>query len=288
MRWIRNNLLYLLIVVLALFLLLFALQLQYLLRQVQPGAQPETAAAGAAVAFLPTPTPVLATAVVLVATLPQPSPTPTLTPVPPTLTLVPTASSTLPATATVTATALLPTSTPTLAPTTAAVIRPMARAATNKLQAPPVVDFRLGYIDRGDDCPLITKLVQTILETELDYQVSTVAFTTPDELFATLTANDEQQKIDWTMCYLDPTDRPFLQKYGGFFVVIGGTYWHASDNNYQIMANGLRKKAIQQEEPCVYALLKNFTLTDAPLSGQGVTAWIAAHQDQIRNWTSCQ
>lgn len=288
MSWIRNNLLYILIFVLAVFLLLFALQLQYLLRQVQPSGQPQTGAQGDAVAFLPTPTPVLPTAVVLVATLPPPSLTPTLTPVPPTPTPVPpTATATLPPTPTFTATALPPTSPPTSVPTTAAVIRPMARAATNKLQAPRV-DFRLGYIDRGDDCPLITKIVQTILETELDYQVSTVAFTTPDELFATLTANDDQQKIDWTMCYLDPTDRPFLQKYGGFFVVIGGSYWRASDNNYQIMANGLRKKVIQQDQPCVYALLKNFTLKDAPISGQGAAAWLAAHKDRIRTWTSCQ
>lgn len=277
MSWIRNNLLYVVIFVLALFLLLFTIRLQYLMLQVQPGAQPETGAAGGAIALLPTPTPFMATPIVLVATLPAPSPTSPATPVPPT------ATPTIPPTATFTATPLPPT----LTPTRVALVVPIATATTANL-LPPAVDFRLGYIDRGDDCPVITKIVQTILEKELDYQVSTVAFSTPDELFATLTASDAQQKIDWTMCYLDPTDRPFLQKYGGFFVVIGGIYWRAAANNYQIMANGLRKKAIQQEQPCVYTFLKNFKLDSTGFNGQDASSWLADHQELVQRWTSCQ
>ena len=257
MRWIRTNLLYLIIVILVLFLLLFTIQLQYLMLQVQPGAQPTPSAEVITVAVVATPTGLAITPIVLLATP---------TPVPPT--------------ATVTATPLPPTETPT---------RPPLALPTATVPSPlPAIDFRLGFLDRGDDCPAITAIVQTILEKELDYQVASVAFATPDELFAMLTADDSEQKIDWTMCYLDPADRPFLQKYGGFFVVIGGIYWRADGNNYQIMANGLRKKALQQEQPCVYTFLKNFTLENAGFDGQDAATWVAEHQKQVQSWTSCR
>lgn len=266
MNWIRTNLLYLIIVILVLVLLLFTIRLQYLMLQVQPGPQPATGAQAAPIAVLPTPTGVAVAPVLLVATS---------TPVPPTATLTPTPLPTL------TATMLPPTVTPTL------TNLPPSTATATASPAPPV-DFRLGYLDRGDDCPVITTIVQTILAKELGYQVAIIPFATPDELFAMLTAADSPAKIDWTMCYLDPTDRPFLQKYGGFFVVIGGIYWRNGGNNYQIMANGLRKQALQQEEPCLYDFLKNFSLEDAALQGQDATAWLAEHQEVVRRWTSCR
>lgn len=265
MSWLRTNLFYVIIVILVLFLLLFTIRLQFLMLQVQPGAQPATGAQVVAVAATPTPTAAVAVVAVL-----------------PTAPLLPTPTA-LPPTATFTATPLPPTMTPTMTPT------PLALSTASATAPPlPPVDFRLGYLDRGDDCPVITTIVQAILENELGYRVASVPFSTPDELFAMLTADNREQKIDWTMCYLDPTDRPFLQKYGGFFVVIGGIYWRADGNNYQIMANGLRKKAIQQEQPCLYGFLKNFTLENAPVDGQTATTWVAEHQALVQSWVSCQ
>ena len=49
-----------------------------------------------------------------------------------------------------------------------------------------------------------------------------------------------------------------------------------------------RKQAIQQEEPCLYDFLKNFSLEDAALQGQDATAWLAEHQEVVRRWTSCR
>lgn len=224
----------------------------------------------------PTPVPPSAT--------PLPTLTPTLLPptsVPPSPTALPTITSVLSATIaspSPTTVVLVPTNTPTAVPPTP--------VPTNT--PTPAPDLRLGYLERGDGCGVITEIVQLILENNLKYRVERVAFTAPAELFAKVASTDAQTKVDWTMCYVDPEDRSYLDQYSGFLVVIGGVYGQPAGKNHLIMSNGPFKREIQQNKRCVLELLKDFKLEATSLQGQSAQAWLNSHTEEVQTWTHCQ
>ena len=97
------------------------------------------------------------------------------------------------------------------------------------------MDFRLGYIDRND-CAISTAIVQSILE-EMGYQVEQVAFNSPDALFDALTSSARQNRIDWTMCYVSPTDQSRLEQARALLSVIGESYYQGDRKSYAVLSS---------------------------------------------------
>ena len=293
MKFIKENISILLLVLMALCLIFFTVRLQALIlvdnNGVATGSRPSsnlltTLRRQLAEAILPpTAAPTLA------------QPTPTVTSLS-TVQVITVVGSTPTAPATPTLPPLPTVALPTVTPITeiaATITAPPPTMPPPTLPPPivpptPAADFQLGYVDRGDNCPLITEIMQRIMEKVFTYKVATVAFTDPDALFAGVASTDPQQRVDWTLCYTDPDDRSYLEKHSGFLIVVGGAYRRSNGKGYLIMSNGPVKQIIQQERPCIVELLKKFKMEDADLSGQTAANWLAQHQALVQNCTNCQ
>jgi len=255
-----------------------------------------------AVAAVATDTPA-ATAIVLPTETPlpiatdTPMPPPTDTPIPPTPvpptpeppTPEPTATSVPPTPEPPTVAPVQPTAVaPTVEPPTPEPAAPVATATDAVVSTPaPHANFRLGYLEASSNCQVVTEIIQQIFQQQFDLTVETVAFTTADDLFATLAAKDEASRVDLTFCYADPDDRAFLQKHVGFVIFVGGVFGQLDGKSYLVLSNATVKAPIERDLPCVYKFLKNLKFPDATLQGQGAAAWLEKNADLVRTWTSC-
>ena len=330
MKTIRDNLPYILLVIIAIVLVIITISLQASIisnQSADAGAQggqskgiiyalreqlgmlilPATLTPVPAVAAVATDTPA-ATAIVLPTETPlpiatdTPMPPPTDTPVPPT----PVPPTPEPPTPEPTATSVPPTpepptpEPPTVAPVQPTAVAPTAEPPTPEPAAPvatatdavvntpaPRANFRLGYLEGSGNCQVVTEIIQQIFQQQFDLTVETVAFTTADDLFATLAAKDEASRVDLTFCYADPDDRAFLQKHVGFVIFVGGVFGQLDGKSYLVLSNATVKAPIERDLPCVYKFLKNVKFPDATLQGQGAAAWLEKNADLVRTWTSC-
>ncbi|MCX6050434.1 MAG: hypothetical protein NT075_35510 [Chloroflexi bacterium] len=330
MKTIRENLPYLLLVLIAIILVVITISLQTTIisNQQADGATGSANNRGLlytlreriGMAILPatlTPPPASPTAspepatpvIAVVATLPPAAtdtPVPPTevppTPVPPTITPTPVPPTEVPPTPTpvpptiaptpVPPTEIAPTATsPAPAPPTAVVPTPVpptpTTIATPTNTPGPRADLRLGYLDR-DDCKLVTEIIQVILEQNFKLKIDAVAFTQEDELFATLAAKEDQARVDLTFCYIDPSDRSYLQKYYGYVIFVGDFYEQIETKRFQILSNSAVKPPLERDLPCVYKFIKSFKFEHAELEGQTASAWLEKHPELVQSWTTCQ
>jgi hypothetical protein len=323
MKTIRDNLPYILLVIIAIVLVIITISLQASIisnQSAEAGTQggqskgiiyalreqlgmlilPATFTPVPAVAVVATDTPVATASVPPTQTplsidTPLPLPTETLipsTPVPPTPeppTPEPTATSVPPTAEPPTVAPVQPTPAPPTAelPTpepTAAV----ATATDVVINTPaPRANFRFGYLEASGNCQVATEIIQQIFQQQFDLTVETVAFATADNLFATLAAKDEASRVDLTFCYVDPDDRTYLQKHVGFVIFVGGVFGQFDSKSYLVLSNATVKAPIERDLPCVYKFLKNLKFPDATLQGQGAATWLEKNADLVRTWSSC-
>ncbi|MGB0385453.1 MAG: hypothetical protein ACPGWR_11570 [Ardenticatenaceae bacterium] len=169
-----------------------------------------------------------------------------------------------------------------------ATIEPTVTITANPSQTPSQADLRLGYIDRGLNCPLITEISELVLEQKFGLSVELIEFDTPDELFVTLASTTEAERIDLTLCFWDPKDRPYISKYFGFTKQLGGAYWQDNSNKLLIMANAAIVAPLEKEAPCIYAFFQNIKFEEPEFEPQDAAMWINEHRKAIRSWTSCE
>jgi hypothetical protein len=316
MKLIRDNWAFLILSIVTFFLVIMLISLQSAIVDQQTGALPPDAgpfyafrrqiAAWIAPATL-TPTPTLATLTgASVALAAARTDTPTLTPLPTATALPPTPTATVlaaePATETplATETTAPPTATETPQPTDTVSPTPMntsvpTETVTTAATSPPSptpaapaprADFRLGYVERDDQCGLVSEIMRELITQQLDFTAETVAFPTTDDLFATLASTDAQRRVDLTVCYRDPDDRSYLQTHLGFVLLVGSAYRQVEGKNYLVLSNAAIKTTIQRDQPCLYRLLTKFRLPDTP--GPDAAGWLADHAGEIADWTSCR
>ncbi len=322
MKTIRDNLPYILLVIIALVLVIITISLQASIISNQSavtGAQGDqnkgiiyTLREQLGLLILPatlTPVPAVATdtpiATAVVPPPPEtplpiatdtslPPPTDTLvppTPAPPTPeppTPEPTATPVPPTLAPPTVAPAQPTAVPTTEEPTPQPVVPVA-TATLVVADPPAVraDFRLGYLAANDDCHVVTEIIQQIFQQQFDLSVETVAFATEDDLFATLAATDAASRVDLTFCYADPNGRAFLQKHVGFVIFVGGVFGQFDGKSYLVLSNATVKAPIERDLPCVYKFLKNVKFPDVNFQGQSAATWLEKNAELVRTWTSC-
>lgn len=303
MKFLRDNFAYILLALIAVVLILVTLSLQvailstqasgenqgersilYRLRQqvaelISPATDTPTTALQPAppVVSLPTNTPV----VIVVQPTPAP-PTATTAPV------LPTATATLlPALAVQAAT---PTTALVAPPATSAPPTPMATANPPLPTATPiaVVDFRLGYVDSNRDCTAITQLMQLVLEDRFNLRIATVAFPDAASLFEKLAAKAGAERVDLSFCYVDPTDRSYLQEYFGFMIFIGSGYLQVGDQKFIIMSNAAVKSPIERGNPCLYRFFTGLNLSATDFGNEEITTWYENNASLIDSWVRCE
>lgn len=326
MKFLRDNLAYLLLAIIALILILVTLSLQvaifsarpageaqseqgllYTLRQqladlIQPNGEPPLTSTTATVGQPASTTVVLPTNTPNVIVV-QPPPLP---PTPPTSVIQATATSD-PATATLlpgaydvnavatrlaapTATAAASAAQP-VAPTPLPTKPPtQAQPATTAPTTPTTVaaDFRIGYVATNQECAAVTALMKLILEGEFDLQIATVSFPDTASLFEKLADKAPAERADLSFCYTDPDDRSYLQKYFGFVIFIGSGYRQLNNQKFMIMSNAAVKSPIERGNPCLYRFFINLNLNDIDLSADDIAGWYQTHTEQVANWTRCE
>lgn len=161
-------------------------------------------------------------------------------------------------------------------------------AATNTTAPAERADFRIGTLDRDDDCLAATEIVQTILTNELGYRVEQVPFPSAAALFAAFSGAKAEERIDWSLCYLEPTDQPYFEENRTSLSLLNENYREAGGNRYGIVSSRAMLRVLQQETPCVYSLLQELTLATDDLRTQSAATWADLHQETVQTWTSCR
>jgi hypothetical protein len=147
----------------------------------------------------------------------------------------------------------------------------------------PAADIRLGVLDRGFNCPLITEITTLLLEQQLDVKSEIVSYSTPDELFDGLTNND----VDVSLCFIDPLDRAQIKPRLGHIRQIGSYYWEEEDHKLQVWAYTEAKAKLRKDMPCVLNYFEKLSLTDSEWQEQEANKWVQNHTKQIQEWTTC-
>lgn len=326
MKFLRDNLAYLLLAIIAVILILVTLSLQvaifstrptgeaqsepgllYTLRQqlaelIQPNAEPPLTSTTATVGqpastavVLPTNTP----NVIVVQPSPLP-PTPTTIVIQATATSDPATATLLPGAYDVNAVATrLAQPTATAAASAVQPATPMPLPTTPPTQAPPATtaptntstiaaDFRIGYVATNQECAAVTALMKLILEDKFALQIATIPFPDAASLFEKLADKAPADRVDLSFCYTDPDDRSYLQKYFGFVIFIGSGYRQLNNQKFMIMSNAAVKSPIERGNPCLYRFFINLNLNDIDLSAGDIAGWYQTHAEQVANWTRCE
>lgn len=153
---------------------------------------------------------------------------------------------------------------------------------------PSNADLRLGYIDRELNCSLMSEISALVLEKQFALNVETIEYETLDDLFALLASTNQSERIDFTLCFLDPTDRSYISKYFGFTKQLGGAYWQDDSNKLLIMANASIVAPLEKEQPCIYNFFRQIRFNaDDFEDTTDASTWIQNNRAKIREWTAC-
>jgi len=137
------------------------------------------------------------------------------------------------------------------------------------------------------NCGFFTQVMELILEREAGLVVDIVEFRDIDEFYGALASTEQSRPIDLTLCFTDPDDRSYIQKYFGYTKLIGSAYWRGEGKRLQIIANASVVVPMKKNRPCLYNLLQNLNIGDFTYEGQSADQWLSENVQILRNWSQC-
>ncbi|MEZ4658446.1 MAG: hypothetical protein R2911_12810 [Caldilineaceae bacterium] len=187
---------------------------------------------------------------------------------------------------------------PTPLPPTPAPPTPVPPTATDTptvapTESPTPVDtaaFHIGFANRGYGCPLVSQIVERILEERLDTSTALVNFDTVESMFRAV-ANNE---IDMTLCYLDPDDREILRgdnkrTIGFKMVQLGSQYWENGNQKLQMWVNLPTMSELRTtEHTCMLNFFYSLRFVESDLQTIDVDDWLDTHAADIDGWVNCE
>lgn len=148
--------------------------------------------------------------------------------------------------------------------------------------------FRLGFVVRPElDCRLATEVADTIWQESFGLQVQVEEFTSIEELISAIADTSHPRHIDATLCYIDPTDRPYLRQYPGSLQVIGDGFLTVSDLRLLALRSTVQPPIGQERVGCIESYLRNQNYNATALVGFEAETWLAENGDVARNWLDC-
>ncbi len=175
-------------------------------------------------------------------------------------------------------------------PTTTTTAQIVVRTQTSLAVVPTVTVkeadnvLRLGYVQRGMNCPFITEIASTILKDKLNLEVNTLSFETDEALFLALA----EEKIDISLCVLDPTDRKLIRNQLGYIRQIGSHYWSDDTSKLQIWANSSSKAKLREQDACILRFFEDLTLNELIFEEKSAETWVQSHAEkEVQTWLSC-
>lgn len=137
--------------------------------------------------------------------------------------------------------------------------------------------LRFGLLERDDGCASVHAVLTTLFD---ETTITTVVFDDAESLYEALAT----RAIDATLCFQDPTDRPFLTEHVGFLQTIGAPYFDDGATRLQVMVNAAAVVPLREEQPCLLQFLQAMTF-DARIDS--ADSWIATNQTEIDSWRAC-
>ncbi|MEZ4728329.1 MAG: BMP family ABC transporter substrate-binding protein [Caldilineaceae bacterium] len=166
---------------------------------------------------------------------------------------------------------------------------PLATVApAPSVQPTPVADLVFGVIQENETCLFFTDVVKRMVEGKLGVSVAVADYAEAAGMYAALATRQDQRTVDLTLCFVDPQDRPFLREHFGFIRNIGDIYWRNDEMRLQIVSNSGLLAELEQEQVCVYRLLKNLNFEGSGLPTQEPAQWVDANADLVDQWASCE
>ncbi|MCB9147268.1 MAG: hypothetical protein H6641_00790 [Caldilineaceae bacterium] len=187
---------------------------------------------------------------------------------------------------------------PTPAPPTPIPPTPAPPTATDTptilpTESPTPVDataFHIGFANRGYGCPVVSQIVERILEDRLDTATELISFDTVESMFRAV-ANNE---IDMTLCYVDPDDRELLRgdnkrTIGFKMVQLGSQYWESDEQKLQMWVNLPTMSALRAaDHTCMLNFFYSLRFVESDLQIIDVNSWLNAHAADIDEWVNCE
>ncbi|MCB0092017.1 MAG: hypothetical protein KDE54_29205, partial [Caldilineaceae bacterium] len=187
---------------------------------------------------------------------------------------------------------------PTPAPPTPIPPTPAPPTATDTptilpTESPTPVDataFHIGFANRGYGCPVVSQIVERILEDRLDTATELISFDTVESMFRAV-ANNE---IDMTLCYVDPDDRELLRgdnkrTIGFKMVQLGSQYWESDGQKLQMWVNLPTMSLLRAaDHTCMLNFFYSLRFVESDLQIIDVNSWLNAHAADIDEWVNCE
>ena len=148
-------------------------------------------------------------------------------------------------------------------------------------------DLRIGYTERSPDCKLVTEIVQLALERQLGLRIAMLHFKTADDLFAALASTTSNDKIDLTLCYIDPQDRTYLGSYGSSLRFLDGNYGESDKKKLYAVINSALISPLKAAKPCLHSFLTKLDFGDMEFQTQDAAQWLDKNSALISTWSQC-
>ena len=176
-------------------------------------------------------------------------------------------------------------------PTVTTTVRLTTNAQTDVASVPSPTGVKevdnilhLGYIQRGMNCSFITEIAASILEEQMNIEVSTVPFDTDEELFIALA----EEQVDVSLCIIDPNDRKLIRNQLGYIRQIGSHYWSDDSSKLQIWANSSSKAKLREQDACILRFFEELSLDEIVFQENSAEMWIQTHEEnEVQTWLTC-
>lgn len=168
---------------------------------------------------------------------------------------------------------------PTATPRLIATPHPTNTPTTVPTATPAPTSLRFGVLDRDDGCDGFNQVVMMAVA-QMNMRMVPVTFDNAESLYEALAT----QAIDLTLCFQDPTDRPFLTEHVGFLKTIDAPYFDDGEIRLQVMVNAANVVPLREEQPCLLHFLQAMTFNtkvDQP------ETWLTENQTEILEWRNC-
>ena len=175
-----------------------------------------------------------------------------------------------------------PTATATVTATVIATEQPTIVTVTGDSTAAEV-DLRMGYVDRGNDCPYMSEISAALLKNRYQTNIEMHSFSSPLALFDALAT----QQIDLTMCFTDPDDRPLMRERLGMIRQLGIQHYVGDGYKLQVWANGTSKAEMKSDRACLHNFFEKVDFTTLSLNERDLQNWLQQNAGTVDVWLDC-
>lgn len=182
------------------------------------------------------------------------------------------------------------TSTPLPLPTNTQLPDPVATVTPVPTFTPTLLlnAVRLGVVDRSEaNCSFFTEVATASWQQLLGVNVLVERFDNVEQLYAALANPTDPQRVDLTLCFVDPTDRGYLRQYPGSLNLIGKAFWQTDGAKLFALRGLLSPTVDEATQRCMNNFLANQNYGADSTLDMTAAQWLTANLEQVTTWLDC-